>query len=1008
MDEFPMRKGFTPTHLPHIGFVAPLLLTIVCLTSTQATAQTIGQGVYRDGFPRFVRFDPAATQNVVLSDTVVTLAAIPTAITDPDTFVLSGIDWRYPSAAPPLVSPTDISKIPEALEASPALQDFYLITDPPSRKVYLINTSAPGGVENSFGGLGVLDKPVATIAYQDSAGKFKIIVSDQGANAIIQVDWTLKTIDWRLDNTVLTGANQLSAPSDAVPLSNGREVLICDTGRNRLMVVDIRTRTVVWEFSKAPNDNLSLNLPVDVEVDPSTGLFVITDKNNHRVLMVHRGTKENRWQFGTGQAGSGGDRLNSPTDANALPNGNVLISDAGNRRLIEVNRQMSIVYTFAHPLQDLRVATRIVENVADLNKTLVIAANLPVSQNALPLRLAYANEVFLSKQANFDFSTAVDYDSLSFPRAALDVPAGTRLRLQLRSANVITELANAKWYGPKDTTDFYLGPATAINRVHDGHRFIQYRALLNNDDNAQRISDPLLTPVLRRVKISAHYFDTNTTGMITSTAIRDSMKLIITSWRKLIVNSVLPADPQQRTQVQITVNIRDEANQTNLFSQPLSSTTGLSQFDLALVDLLRRRQAVRLQAVLKTNNSSITPKLNDWQLEWQNTPSTASSLKFTDPSGRPVDFYRVAPVEDNPPLDRGTVFLTLEDLNLLPIEDAVNLQIRAVRSGDQQIVQLIEQPTGLFIISPGYPAVMTSAAPNRLNVLEGKSTRDTLTVRYVDPTDPTDISTARVLLIQNVKGTLRIENRRGAKLDTVSVGDTLFVHIIGETDRDFSPARDSLVVKFFNTLISDTENLTLYEVANPTTRIFDTGEFRGRTGIPIVKSAGGLVNDGKLQVSGGDQVRVEFIDLDGAILQESVQVRPALDEPNLLLLAGNKAFDFFVAPNPYRADQHAGDGLRLGVVANTGDVLIERIEIYNIAGERIRILEGSDVPLQSLITRGRAAATPRGNFWWNLRTDAGAGVASGTYWAKIYLRFTDSGTGTTQAVTSMRKFVVVQ
>jgi len=1002
-----MRKGFTSTHFPHSRFFAPLLLTTVCLSYTQATAQTLGQGKYRDGFPRFERFDPAATQNVALTDTVVTLVAIPTAITDPDTFVVSGIDWRYPSAAPPLVSPSDISKIPEALEASPALQDFYLITDPPSRKIYLINSSAPGGVENSFGGLGVLDKPVAALAYPDSTGKFKIIITDQGANAIIQVDWTLKTIDWRIDNTVLSGANQLSTPSDAVPLTNGREVLICDTGRNRLMVVDLKSRAVVWEFSKAPNDNLSLNLPVDVEVDPSTGLFVITDKNNHRVLMVDRATKENRWQFGVGQVGSGGDRLNSPTDANALPDGNVLICDAGNRRLLEVNRQMRIIYTFAHPLQDLRAANRIVENVSDRNKTLVIAANLPVSQNALPLRLAYANEVFLSKQDNFDFSTSVDYDSLSFPRAALDVPAGTRLRLQLRSANVITELANAKWYGPKDTTDFYTGPATAINPVHDSHRFIQYRAFLNNDDNAQRKSDPLLTPVLRRVKISAHYFDTNTAGTITSTAIRDSMKLIITSWRKLIVNSVLPADPQQRTQVQITVNIRDEANQSNLFSQPLSSTTGLSQFDLTLVDLLRRRQAVRLQAVLKTNNSAITPKLNDWQLDWENTKSTASSLKFTDPSGRAVNYYRVPSVEDNPPLNIGTVFLALEDLNLLPIEDAVNLQVRAVRSGDQQIVQLIEQPTGLFILSPGYPAVMTSAPPSRLNVLEGKSTRDTLAVRYVDPTDPTDVSTARVLLIQNVKGTLRIENRGGAKLDTVSVGDSLFVHVTGETDRDFSPARDSVVVKFLNTLNTDTENLTLYEVANATTKVFDTGEFRSRVGIPIIKGAS-IDNDGKLQVSGGDQVRAEFLDLDDTKLQEVVQVRPTLEEPNLFALVGSKAFDFFVAPNPYNAKQHATDGLRLGVVANTGDVLIERIEIYNIAGERIRMLEGADLPFRSLISRGRAAATQKGNFWWNFRTDAGAAVTSGTYWAKIYLRFTDSGTGTTQVATAMRKFVIVQ
>jgi hypothetical protein len=995
-----MRKGFTPAHFSLLHwFSASLVLTALCLSSTQANAQTLGNGSFRDGFPRFLRFDPALTQRVVLTDTVVSLVPIPITITDPDTFVLTGVDWRYPSAAPLLNSPMDIQKVPEAL----AQRNFYLITDPPSRKVYLLNTAAPAG-ENSFGGLGVLDKPVAAIAYADSNARFKVIITDQSANAVLQIDWALRTEDWRLDNNVLTGSNQLSAPSDAVPINNGREVLICDTGRNRVMVINLTTRAVAWEFNQAPNDNLALNIPVDVEVDPRTGYFVITDKSNHRVLMVDRATKENRWQFGTGQAGNASNRLNGPTDANALPNGNVLISDAGNKRLIEIDGQTKrIVYTFAHPLEDLRAASRIVENVPDKDKTLVIAANLPISQNALPLRLAYANEDFNSNERNFDFSTGVVYDSLSFPRAAADLPAGTQILLQLRSANLINELANAAWYGPTSTTDFYTGPTTAINNAHRGHRFIQYRAALRNGGN------PLLTPRLRGVKISAHYFDTNTTGIITSTVIRDTSaaKLIITSWQKLLVNAVLPADPQQ---VQIVVKLLDETGKNELYSRQLLDAGGSNSFDdLSRADSLRRKQAVRLQAVLNTKNFSVTPKLNDWQLNWQNTKSTVANLKFTDPNGQPVNFYRVSAIENKPPLNLGTVFLSLDDMNLLPIEDAVNLRVSAVSSTDTQTVRLTERASGLFILSPGFPAVMTSAAPNLDAILEGKSPRDTLTVRYVDPTDMTDISTARVLLIQNAKGKIQIEKRGGAKVDTVAVNDSLFVHVIGETDRDFSPERDSIVVKFFNTLLPDTENLKLYEVANAITQKFDTGEFRSRFGIPLVKSTGGLVNDGKLRVNGGDQVRVEFADED-SLLQVAVYVRPSLEEPNLLILAGNKAFDFFVAPNPYNSKQHAKDGLRLGGVANTGDVAVRRIEIYNLAGERVRTLEGGDIPVpfQNPITRGLEVATIKEQYWWNLRTDTGAGVASGTYWAKFYVRFTDTASGASQETTTLRKFVIVQ
>jgi hypothetical protein len=994
-----MRKGFTPAHFPQRRFSAFLLLTALCLSYTLSNAQTPGQRTYRDGFPRFLLVDPALTQNVTLNDSVVSLLAKPTAITDQDTFLLSGVDWRYPSSAPALFSPEDIDKIPEELEPAPGPgQDLYLITDGiPGGKVYLISNNNPAFADE-FGGAANLVRPVDTHPYRSSNGRFKVVVTDQGGNRVMQVDWSfIKTIDWQYGGA----PNLLSSPADAFILSDGREVLIADAGNNRVIVVDTTSKNIVWNSTTF--GNLTFSTPVDVEA--SGDLFLITDQNNHRVIIVQRSNGQILWQFGNGRAGSSDSTLNKPNDADFLANGNILICDTGNKRLIEIDRNTRRkVYQFGHPLADLRDADRLFENIPDRNKTLVVANNLPISQNTLPFRLAYASEVYESNRQNLDFSTPVDFDSLSFPRAAADVPAGTRIRLRLRSANVIADLNNAKWYGPKDTLDFYTGATTAINPVHDGQRFLQYQVFLDNNINPQNQINPLLTPLLRKVNISGHSFDTNSNGVVTSTVIRDSLQLIITSWKRLAVNSVLPADPQQRTQVQITLNIRDEANQTNLFSEVLRSATGFDQFDLTLYDLLRRRQAVRLQAVLKTNNSSITPKLNDWQIEWENTRSTASRLQFTNPNGQPVDFYRVEPIENNPPLNVGTVFLSLDDMNLNPVEDGVNLQVRAVLSNDQQTVQLTEQPTGFFILNPGYPAVMTSGVPSRLNVLEGRSPRDTLTVRYVDPTDPTDISTARVVLIQNAKGNMLIEKRGGARVDSASVNDSLFVHLTGETDRDLSPALDSLIVEFVNTNISDRERLTLYELAN------NTGEFRSRFGIPLVRSAGGLVNDGKLQVSGGEQVRIEFVDFDNSILQQTIRVRAIIDEDRLRPLAGNRAFDFFVAPNPYNARQHtnANDGLRFAAVANNGDILIRRIEIYNLAGERVRSLEGAELPFQTAIGRGEVAATQKGSYWWNLRNDDGATVASGTYWAKVYLRYTDAASGATQETTAMRKFVIVQ
>jgi len=1008
-----MRKGFTPAHLQQPRCSA-FLLAIICLASTTTNAQTLGKGTFRDGFPRFTRIDPALTQNVVLADTLVSLTSRDTSLTSPEVFALSGIDWRYPSNPPPdnapsLISVQDVDKIPGL--------NLYLITDDFRRKVYIIRPDQPApvlikeiGVDSPPTNDLFFAKPVDAFHYIDT-GNRKIVITDQGRHRVIQVNEIDNSIDWIYgDGTPGNGPNQLSSPSDVVAINNGSQALICDTGNKRVILIDTARRDTVASYTVLRFNNASgtvtLKSPVDVNPDPAnSGAFLVTDQDEHRVMLINQSTRQIDWSFGTGQKGSADNTLDSPVDADIIANaqGNILIADAGNKRVLEVDRTTREI-RFRFPtlpgaaLTDLRDADRLTEGT-DSDKTLVVANNQPINSLVLPLRLAYFNQTFES--AAQDFSRPVDFDSLGFPRALADVPAGTRIRLQLRSANSPGDLAAAKWYGPKDTTDFYTGPITAINPVHDGQRFVQYRALLENDDNAQRQSDPRLTPILRRARISAHYFDTNITGLITSTVIRDSTRLIITSFQKLIVNTVLP-ESQLRSQIQVTMNIRDESGQNLLFSQPLSTTATLNQFDLSLVDLLRRRQAVRLQAVLKTNNSAVTPKLNDWQLEWENTRSTASTLSFTDPNGRPVNFYRVPAIEDNPPTNVGTVFLSLDDMNLLPIEAAVNLQIRAIRSGDQQTVQLTNQPTGFFILNPGYPAVMTNAAPSRLNIIEGRSPRDSLAVQYADPTDPTDISTARVVLIQNVRGRIQVENRGRVRVDTVSVNDSLFVRISGETDRDLSPAVDTVFVRFINTLGSDSDSLALIEVAN------NTGEFRSRTGIPIVARGGASDNDGKLQVSGGDQVRVEYIDLDDSKLQAIVQVRAfVVDDSTLRLLAGNKAFDIFVAPNPYNSNLHAIDGLRLAVVANTGDVSIQRIEIYNLAGERVRSLEGANIILQTIM-RGGAAATPKGNFWWNLRNDSGALAASGTYWAKIYVRFTDSTSGATQATTALRKFVIVQ
>ena len=64
----------------------------------------------------------------------------------------------------------------------------------------------------------------------------------------------------------------------------------------------------------------------------------ITDQGNQRIIEVDM--KNNiLWQYGTtGISGSGFDQLNSPNSAELLANGDILIADEGNNRVIEVQK----------------------------------------------------------------------------------------------------------------------------------------------------------------------------------------------------------------------------------------------------------------------------------------------------------------------------------------------------------------------------------------------------------------------------------------------------------------------------------------------------------------------------------------------------------------------------------------------------------------------------------------------------------------------------------------------
>lgn len=165
------------------------------------------------------------------------------------------------------------------------------------------------------------------------------------------------TDGWLTDlNTFFEEKDQ--APPSAIPVSpqevvaepkdtsalGGYNVLIADRGNNRIIEVT-PDKQIVWKYEFK-------GLPPGYGADDSffadDGKTVIVNLENYHVIeQIDYQTKKIIWQYGTpGTHGSAPGFLFSPDDAYKLPNGDVIVADIKNCRVIEINPQKKIVHQY--------------------------------------------------------------------------------------------------------------------------------------------------------------------------------------------------------------------------------------------------------------------------------------------------------------------------------------------------------------------------------------------------------------------------------------------------------------------------------------------------------------------------------------------------------------------------------------------------------------------------------------------------------------------------------------
>lgn len=960
--------------------LSAVILPLVLLGQIQTSS-------WQDGNPTFTKTYPVMT-NLTFDPlkSYVSLATIDSVGSEPANvrFSLNGISWRFPLELYPndyrISSAEDIE-----LFKSGTIQ-MYAVVDGGGNKivVFRLEDNEAINVIKSEAGPLAMKGPSDLDTFSDGV-QLKFLVADPGRHRVIKIDYMSKvpTTVFGVDDQIGIGNGRLNNPSDAVKIpGDNAHYLICDRGNKRVVLVNETNKSIIWEWGRQGTG--PLNIPEDVEYLAGRHQVLITDRGDNRVIIVDIATNAIVWEYRTG--------LLDPQDADTLANGNILIADAGHNRLIEVTRSATpiLVWKFDQKVASLKDADRI-EGIADLrdfnNETLVVMKDTTTSNNnILPIRLGYKSDILTSVPRHLHHQAS--FDNLFF--AGSTVLGTTSVKFKLRSGKSFDGAQQAQWYGPINSSDFYINSGTAINPIHDGDSWYQVQLHLET-------TSKLHTPEVTSLGVQFHYYQNDEIGVFRSELIGEAPGNVITGWNELKVKTRLPENPAaDLNQINLMVNllsargdtlvsftnIRDENN-----SFPLNGLPGLQDVQL-----------VRIEALFRSTNSAFSPIIDDLSLSWNYKKTEPSKLSFIDTFNDSTTSYRARRNSSDLTADR--VILKLVDANVVPLRNKITVPVVSLQSGDRINLELTFDTFLNFYKSPAIAAmVVTEKSQVDTNDVEFQVfDRDILLASYIDPTDPTDTATAQVLMLRNVKGELRVEDATGkAFIDRVRIGDILYAHILGETDHNLSDAQDSIKIEFTNTSNGDYEALWAKEIANSQTSLFNTGEFMTPIGLEIISGLTPKDSSGAIDAVRGHKITVLFDDNDDLVKN--------LEIPTDTVFVLSGIFDAQVAPNPYYESKHNRLGLR--VVSSSGEVTLERLEIFNFAGQRISEIEASNLAFDA------APPFPAGQYatcnnWWNLQTADGEPISSGTYFIKLSGSVRDIATATDRKVDKIVKFVVVR
>ena len=914
-----------------------------------------------------------------------------------ENFTLEGFDWVWPFETIPLGRVEDID-----VRTRSDSTDLYLVTDSQREagKLFVFNPRTNIIVWNYNGS--ALESPVDTYEFVENNHRY-FLVTDRGNHRVMQIDEETQSVVWSYGDSLGRGGsgfNQLDDPADAQRIANSTQYVIADKGNDRVIIVEQADHSIVWQMGPEYFNN-----PVDVEYPEGGDNILVTDQGNNRVVMVSRANSTIVWQFPDPAGEANPDHeLSSPIDADLLENGHVLIADAGNNRVVEVNPSDSeYFWELQLPLVGLRDVDQIGSGSRNHDKLMVVNINDSLG-TTVPSRVGFASG--WRESPIYTVNKEVNFDSL-FWNAMTNQDQNTSLELQFRSGTSLSDIQLNDWIGPDSTSaTTYKTSGAKLPDIHRSHSFYQYRAFLQT-------SSPKETPVLNDVTVKYYYYNTGTISprpyfWASNIGIVENDSLV-PHWISFEAVLKLPEDPVKRSALDLLFRIIEnkqydppQQSYRTLYEFSVNMDSTVNTLKLEDISELWGISSINLNGYPSTRNTAVTPALVSWKLVYELVETSSSTIRFVDFNDNTNEkvygyvAFAGKPGEGQTPDQVG---IYLDDDNLEKALSKFEVPVKALISGDQETIKLDRQQT-YFKNSTGMPITISNTVSPFNDTLE-VTDRDTLLVEYQDVNDLTDISSDRVLVVMATDGEIYIENSQGSVIQNVEFGQDLFVRVKNENDKNLDLVKQDSLKVTLEDKAQDLETVWLYEVPNGD-GIYNTGEFINRTGIPVTDKTvdlDGKNNDGRLQTSYGATISAIYID--NIELEKRVNLP---SQPNITINWGGKPYIALVAPNPYY--EKDATNFRMRVASAHGSIRVRKVQVYDLSGEKVREIDGSE--LKFSYDPIPIAQYGEVEHWWDLRNDSGQQVSSGTYFLKVHAELTLEDTGQVENIAIYQKFMVVR